>query len=394
MDTPQIPEESVEELYEDAPCGYLSCAEDGSVVRANATLLGWLGYTRDEVVGKRSFISFLTLPGRVFHETNLAPLLHMQGFVNEIALDLLCKDGSRLPALLNCKKVQSGNACSLRFSVFDASDRRRYERELLLERRRAEQAAQAKAEFLATVSHEIRNHLHSIAAVSQLLALGSDTTQHERYVELLSAASSSLLNLVDDILDYSKMEAGKLALDERPINLRDVIQGVAAGVRARAEVRELALLVEVDERVPPLLVADPIKLAQVLTNLCSNAIKYTARGWIKLWVSLVGHEHGKANLRLGVKDSGAGIPARDLPALCEAFTRVSKEGSARVRSTGLGLSICKRILGLYQSQLLVESVEGSGSDFFFEISLPIAELPAERHMLRDLTRTHTLHGVR
>ncbi|HEX6244747.1 MAG TPA: ATP-binding protein, partial [Polyangiales bacterium] len=181
---------------------------------------------------------------------------------------------------------------------------------------------------------------------------------------------------------------------ERPINLRDVVQGVAAGVRARAEVRELALLVEVNERVPPLLLADPIKLAQVLTNLCSNAIKYTARGWIKLWVTMDALEHGKAKLRLGVKDSGAGIPARDLPALYEAFTHVSKEGSARVRSTGLGLSICKRILGLYQSQLLVESVEGSGSNFFFELSLPIAELPAERHMLRDLTRTHTLQGVR
>src|SRR5688572_23941238 len=168
MDTLEIPNESAEELYEDAPCGYLSCAHDGTLLRANATLLRWLGYTREEVVGSRTFTSFLTLPGRVFYETNLGPLLHMQGFANEIALDLLCKDGARLPALLNCKRVQSAAGSWLRVSVFDASDRRRYERELLLERRRAEQAAHAKAEFLATVSHEVRNHLHSISAVSQL----------------------------------------------------------------------------------------------------------------------------------------------------------------------------------------------------------------------------------
>jgi signal transduction histidine kinase len=260
-----------------------------------------------------------------------------------------------------------------RFSVFNASDRRRYERELLLERRRAEQAAKAKAEFVATASHEIRNQLHSIAAATELLGLGTDAAQRERYLAELSAASSSLLNLVDDILDYSKMEAGKLVLDERPTNLATLLTEVAASVRARADLHDLELRVELDENLPTLVIADPIKLAQVLTNLCSNAFKFTERGWVKLWARVRQPGPGSVRLLLGVSDSGVGIAQNDLPALCDEFTIVSRGDSGRVRSSGLGLSICQRILGLYRSKLEVESERGSGSSFFFELSLPTVE---------------------
>lgn len=374
-DTPVVPEQSAAELYEDAPCGYLCCDAAGRVLRINTTLLRWLGYGREDVVGARSFTSFLTLPGRVFHETHFAPLLHMQGYVEGIALDLACKDGTTLPALLNCKQVAHAGTYYRRFSVFNASDRRRYERELLLERRRAEQAAKAKAEFVATASHEIRNQLHSISAASQLLALNSNALQHERYLEQLGVASASLLNLVDNILDYSKMEAGKLSLDERAIDPRVVVANVVESVRARAELQGIELRSDCDERVPARVFADPIKLMQVLTNLCSNALKFTERGFIQISVRLLRQSAARVTLQFSVRDTGVGIVASDLPALCDEFTRVSKEANSGFRGSGLGLSITQRILRLYRSELHVESEPRKGSFFHFELQLTPAEPP-------------------
>ena len=143
-------EDSAEELYEDAPCGYLSTLLDGTVVRINGTLLGWLGFDRAEVVGRRRFVDLLTAGGRIYHETHYAPLLRMQGTVREIALDLVAADGRRLPVLVNArlKRDARGEPLLVRLSVFDATERREYERELLRARRRAEES-EAHARLLA-----------------------------------------------------------------------------------------------------------------------------------------------------------------------------------------------------------------------------------------------------
>jgi PAS domain S-box-containing protein len=392
----EVPGESVEELFENAPCGYLTTAADGTILRVNRTLLAWLGYEYRALVGKRRFVDLLTMPGKVFHETHYVPLLRMQGFAHEIALDFVARDGSRLPTLVNATLVrdQDGKPWYVRTSVFNATDRRKYERELLIERRKAEQGAKVKAEFLATASHEIRNQLHSIAAVTQLFVMGPKAADHARYLHQLEASCSSLLSLVNDILDYSKLEAGKMALEERPFNVRDVVHAVVSSVQARVEIAHLLLRVDIDERVPSLLLGDAIKLSQVLTNLCGNAIKFTARGTIRIAVRLREQGPERATLSFSVSDTGAGIPAPELASICKEFTASSRHTSVHERSTGLGLSICQRLLALHGSTLCVESKVGEGSTFSFELSLPTVLLPESHKLLGELMAKHTLDGIR
>lgn len=392
---PELPIESAEELFENAPCGYLSSAADGTIVRVNRTLLEWLGYRRNELLGKR-FVDLMTTTGKVFHETHYAPLLHMQGFAHEVALDLVTRGGGRMPTLVNSTLVRdpSGAPWYVRTSIFNASDRRRYERELLLERRKAEQAAKVKAEFLATASHEIRNQLHSIAAVTQLFVAGPSAADHDRYLHMLEASCSGLLALVNDVLDYSKLEAGKLALDERPFNVRDAVHAVIASVRARAELSGLTLHSEIDERIPPLLSGDAIKISQVLTNLCGNALKFTERGTVTIAVRLREQGPHSVNLLFQVIDTGIGIPFAHLASISEEFTQHSRDTSSQVRSTGLGLSICQRLLALHGSTLRVESGLGQGSTFSFELRLPVVTVPEARDLLGDIMAKHTLQGIR
>jgi PAS domain S-box-containing protein len=396
MPPQEVPCESVEELFENAPCGYLTTTSDGTIWRMNRTLLGWLGYAREDLLGKRRLVDLLTTPGKVFHETHYAPLLYMQGWAHEIALDFVRRDGSRLPALLSSTLVRkdSGEPWYVRTSVFNATDRRKYERELLLERREAEQAAKVKAELLAMASHEIRNQLHAITAVTQLFLAEPSASDHDRYLGLLEASSGSLLALVNDILDYAKLEAGKLALDERPFSVGDVVRGMTASLQARAELVGLSLLVDIDPRVPPLVEGDAIKISQVLTNLCGNALKFTKGGSIRIAVRVREHGPEAVTLAFSVSDTGRGIPAHQLASISDAFTHTSTDTSARERSSGLGLSICQRLLALHGSSLNVESQVGKGSTFSFELRLPIVQSREARQLLGDIMARHTLRGIR
>src|SRR5215213_6473627 len=167
----ELLQESAEDLYENAPCGYLSALPDGTILKINQTFLAWTGYKRDQLVGRKRFQDLLTAGGRIFHETHYAPLLRMQGTVREIAVDLVCANGGRLPALINSvlRKDEDGNPLLTRTTVFNATDRKEYERELLRERQRAEQAAKAKADFISMISHEIRTPLNAILNVGHLL---------------------------------------------------------------------------------------------------------------------------------------------------------------------------------------------------------------------------------
>jgi signal transduction histidine kinase/AmiR/NasT family two-component response regulator len=369
-------EESAGDLYEHAPCGYLSIIPGGLIAKMNHTLLSWLGYAAEEVVGRQRFVELLSLPSRVFYETHLAPLLHMQGFANEVAVNLVCRNGSSVPMLLNAaqKARSDGTVFFTRIALFSMQSRRSYERELLLERRKAEQAAQLKADFLAAASHEIRNYLHSIAAVTELCVADKTGAQHERYTASLEASSSGLLNLVSDVLDYSKLEAGKMALEERPFPVREWLEGVVRGWRAKAELKGVMLRVDVAPSVPASAVGDSMKLGQVLTNLVGNAIKFTSHGAVTLAVRL--HDVGAAiaprvRLQFSVSDTGVGIPADQLAAVLEEFRQVRGKNVGRLEGTGLGLTICQRLLELYGEKLRVSSESGRGATFSFELTLGV-----------------------
>ena len=153
-----LPDEDLEDLYENAPCGYLSALPDGTIARVNRTLLGWTGYRAEQLLGRKRFPELLTVAGRIYYETHFEPMLKMQGFVRELALDVVCSDGARLPALLNAvtRRDAAGELCFQRITIFNATERREYERALLLARERAEEVARLQQDLLDVQAAALR----------------------------------------------------------------------------------------------------------------------------------------------------------------------------------------------------------------------------------------------
>lgn len=370
-------EESVEELYENAPCGYFSTLPDGTFGRANETFLGWVGYSREELVGRRRFQDLLTLAGKVFHETHYAPLLRMQGSINEVAFDLVGREGRTLPVLVNTnqKRDARGEPLFNRTTVFNATDRRAYERELLHARRVAEEAMEAKARLLAVISHEIRSPLSTISMLAEILLQTSKEEGQLKHLRRLKTASQHVGELVNDLLDYSKLEAGKMPLDVREFSLRELAESASLRLQSRAEQKGLPLLIDVDDRLPERLMGDALKLNQVLTNLVANAVKFTESGAVRVSVGCVERDGDTVAVEVAVQDTGIGIPAERLKDIFEEFTQASPEITAKYGGTGLGLTISRKLLQLLGSDLEVRSTPNVGSTFHFRLRLEVASEP-------------------
>ncbi len=365
--------ESAEDLYDNAPCGYLSALPGGTIVKVNQTFLSWTGYGREHLVARKRFPELLTAGGRIFHETHYAPLLQMQGAVREIALDMLCADGRRLPVLINSvlRKDAAGQPLVVRTTVFNATDRKEYERELLRERQRAEQAAKAKSDFLAMISHEIRTPLNALMGVGHLLGMTALSPQQQKLVRILGSSSESLLHLVNQILDFGKIEAGKMSLEERPVDLRQLVREIAERYQAKAEEKRLALEVQVDEQVPAGVVGDPVKLGQVLTNLVGNALKFTTAGAVTVALAVHAVDREAVTIDFRVSDTGIGIPPDRLAHIFDDFTQANYDIGLKYGGTGLGLSLSRKLVEMHGSRIEVESELGRGTAFSFALRLKV-----------------------
>ncbi|HEX7186387.1 MAG TPA: ATP-binding protein [Thermoanaerobaculia bacterium] len=374
LDTTALLEESSEDLYENAPCGYLSALPGGMIVKVNQTFLTWTGYQREDLVGRKRFQDLLTVGGRIYHETHYAPLLQMQGSVREIAVEVVCADGRRLPALINSvlRKDAAGQPLLSRTTIFNATDRKEYERELLRARQKAEQADRAKSAFISTISHEIRTPLNAIMAVAHLLDSTELSPAQQKYVRILRSSSESLLKLVNDVLDLTKIDSGKTSLEERALDLRGLVYGIVDGLHLKAEEKGVALEVRIDERVPVNLLGDPVKIGQVLTNLLGNAIKFTAEGAVVVSLRVLELSADAATIGFQVSDTGIGIAPERLPHIFDDFTQANYDIGMNYGGTGLGLAISKRLVEMHGSQITVESEPGRGSAFSFDLRLKIA----------------------
>ncbi|WP_049974327.1 response regulator [Azospirillum sp. B4] len=244
-------------------------------------------------------------------------------------------------------------------------------RDLLAARKAADLANEAKSRYLATVAHELRTPLTGVIGFSELLLRGGVSPgEWHRLLTLQAEAGRTLLGLLDDILDLSKIEAGRLSLEILPMDFRTLIDDCIALVRPSATGKGLAFTSAVSSALPGKILGDPTRLRQVVLNLLTNAVKFTATGGVSLTVD-VHPDGGPARLRVAVTDSGIGIPPERVSGLFEEFSQVDETTARRFGGTGLGLAICRRLVELMDGRIGVESEAGKGSRFWFE--LPLAE---------------------
>ncbi|WP_404932747.1 response regulator [Marinobacter pelagius] len=246
------------------------------------------------------------------------------------------------------------------------------------ERDEAIRANHAKNQFLANVSHELRIPLQSVLGYANLLTDTPLDQEQREYVSTLLNASQSLSAIINDLLDISSMEAGKLVLDEIPFDLRETLNDLVHMLGSRAREKGLALELRIDENLPWALKGDPVRIRQILLNLVSNAIKFTDSGHVLISIEVLGRRDDKARLRLAVEDTGVGINPEDIPLVYEPYVQLGQQFQRQLPGAGLGLTICRQLVNLMDGSLDLESRPGEGSTFWVELTLPVAPESATR----------------
>lgn len=349
--------EDLQDLYENAPCGYLSLGPEGRIVKSNLTLSGWIGIPRETLVGKR-LRDMLTVASSIFYETHFAPLLRMQGFFNEVALDLVTVSGKRLLVLANAveRRGEQGQLLFTRLTIFNATERRRYERELVEARAAAERGlelerttAELREQFIAVLGHDLRNPLAGIQAGLRRIQRPEAAESMPAMVALMTQSAERMNHLINDVLGlaHSRLGAGLPLQIEAGVPLEPALQLVVDELRvAHAPCVILAEFV-FDEPVD----CDHGRMSQLLSNLLGNALTHGAAG-SPVQVTAVARD---GEFVLSVANAGKPIPQATMARLFHPFCR--GEVQSNLQGLGLGLYISSQIAQAHGGTLTASSDE-------------------------------------
>jgi PAS domain S-box-containing protein len=364
----RLAEEERDRFFTLSPDALCTAGFDGYLKRINPAWTDLLGYSEQELLS-RPAIEFVHPEDRAATAEAMRRIQAGEAVVS-FENRYRRKDGSY--RWLQWRARQVAERQILYAFARDVTEEKRIESELAAARDQALQSVNAKSTFLANMSHEIRTPMNGVIGMCELLMDTPLNSAQRRYAETIHSSADSLLTILDDILDFSKSEVGKLALVSVPFDLRRLTEDILDLFARRAQTKGLELAGLVHREVPRGLCGDPARLRQVIANLLGNAVKFTERGLVAIEASLQGDAAGRAVVRFEVRDTGVGITERGKQALFASFSQVDPSSTRRHGGTGLGLAICKQLVELMGGTIGVESVPGKGSTFWFTVPFETA----------------------
>ncbi len=365
--------EQMRAILESSPVGVCTYSRDGILVTCNDRLVHLLGVPKERLAGASIADLFIEPDNTEAHETHWT---FFRRPLRDAEVRVRRADGSTFWALVSVDPTTLDGRPVYLAWVYDITRRKLAERQMEIAKEQAEQATTAKSAFLATMSHEIRTPMNGVLGMLEMLEHTALDAGQRDTVATMRESATSLLRIIDDILDFSKIEAGRMDLEQVPISIPALVEGVADTLAPAARAKGLALLTHVEPAIPAALIGDPVRLRQILFNLCGNAIKFTERGRIVLRASLAAREDGAARLRIEVADTGIGISETARHRLFQPFTQAESSTARRFGGTGLGLSISRRLVSLMGGEIGVDSAPGAGSTFWVDLTLTVAADPA------------------
>ena len=374
-------------LFENSPVAYQSLDAEGCYIDANAGLLELLGYDWEALQG-RPFGEFWSAEtGHLFQE-RFSRFLETGEVSAELAL---VRKGGEVLTVMFHGRVSRDNPDGVVRShsvLHNVTERKEMELALIEAKEQAEALTKAKSEFLANMSHEIRTPMNAVLGMTYLALKTELDSRQREYLNRIQASTQNLLGVINDILAFSKIEAGKLEIESAPFDLNQILDHLATLTSVRAQQKELEIVFAVSPDVPAALVGDSLRLEQVLVNLGSNAVKFTDEGEIVFSVELVREEGDQVTLQFAVCDSGVGMTPEQISRLFTAFSQADTSTTRRYGGTGLGLAISRQLVEMMGGEIGVESAPGRGSTFTFTATFgragEIAKKPYQDIQIRGL----------
>jgi PAS domain S-box-containing protein len=360
-------------IFEHSASGMLAVARDGSIERVNRRLGAIVGWAERDMTG-RPFIDFVASHCRETVLAHRARRLAGDPEPEEYELDVIHRDGHPVPVLAQVGMLPESRTAIV--SITDITGRKRIEETLRQAKEDAERASRTKNEFLANMSHEVRTPLNGILGMAELTLLTDLDDEQRANLEMIRESGRNLLAILNDLLDISRIEAGRMRLESRRFTLGDVLRAVEGTYRPQAEAKGLALEFDAPELPGGDLTGDGGRLRQVLSNLVGNALKFTPAGSVAVSAWLLDGGHGPRRLLFRVRDTGVGIAPEQVDMLFEPFTQADGSFTRRYSGTGLGLGIVRRLVRLMGGAIAVDSEPGGGTSVWFTVPMRQAADPA------------------
>ena len=348
-------------------------AQNFSIQNINPAVEKIMGYKADSLVGK-SIIDFAIDDQQMAFRSKLGEII--KDNIGLSVFEFQFNTFSKRIIWAECRVAYQNKTLFLNIS--DISPQKSYQSQLIKSKENAEYGKKVKETFLANMSHELRTPVNGIIGLTGMLRDTELDEQQDGMIKLLETSSQSLLGVINDVLDISKMEAGKFSIVRSANNVHELVKSVYGLLKFKAAENDIEFLLEIDEDVPENLMVDSLRLNQVLMNLLSNALKFTERGYVKLKVSVLQKHNDQVKLKFIVEDSGIGIPASKIASIFDSFEQAEDDTSVKYGGTGLGLAIVKKLVELKGGEITVSSQIGKGSIFSFINWYTVTDKPKER----------------